>query len=178
MIPAVLLKYVKGLADVALELGVEDEVDRHLQVFGGLLDSHDELAETLANPAIPFSARRAMVSELARIIPLHDIVVNFILILLEQARINQLPEAAQVFQEILDERRGVARGHVLSCSELGQETRVRLEGLAATLTGQDVKLEFELDKSLLGGMRLQIGSTVYDGSLSTQLEEIRRRFSG
>lgn len=168
-------RYARALAEVALESKQEIRVQEELSAFAELLTSHKELWDALTNPAIPFSAKRNIVEEIGRRASLEQIIVNFVLVLLEHARIHQFQETVEAYDEVLDEFHGVLRAHVVSSEELTTDVHERIRGIAAGLTGKKVKIDYEVDQALIGGFKLQIGSTIYDGSLQNQLDEIRRR---
>ncbi len=178
MVAVVLLKFAQALADVAGDLKQEEQVLEELSSFSTLLGSHKELMETLTHPAIPFSAKRNIVQELAKEIPLTQTVVNFILVLIERARLPQLQEVLEAYANLLDDIHGIVRADVFACEKVGQAVDQRLQKAVSTLTGKKVKIHHHVDESLIGGLKLQIGSTIYDGSISTQLEEFRRRLAG
>jgi F-type H+-transporting ATPase subunit delta len=169
------LKFAQALADVAGELKQEDQVLKELTSFSALLDSNKELMEALTHPAVPFSAKRNIVQELAKEIPLSQIVVNFILVLIERARLPQFQEVLEAYGGILDELHGIVRADVFASEKVDKAADQRLQKAVSTLTGKKVKVNYHVDESLIGGLKLQIGSTIYDGSLGTQLEEVRRR---
>ena len=177
MISSVSLSYARALAEVAGELQQEDQVKGELSAFAELLSSHQELMKTLIHPAIPFSAKRNIVQEFAQRIPLTEIVVNLILVLLEHARMPQFQEVTEAYGSILDELHGILPAEVYSCEKVEEAVDQRLQEAVSTLTGKRVKISYHVDESLIGGLKLQIGSTVYDGSIGTQLEEIRRRLA-
>ena len=171
-------KFAQALADVARELKLEDQVLEELSGFSGLLESNKELMEALTHPAIPFSAKRNIVQELAKKIPLTQTVVNFILVLMERARLPQFQEVLEAYESILDELHGIVRADVFACEKVDKAVDQRLQETVSTLTGKKVKINYHVDESLIGGLKLQIGSTIYDGSIGTQLEEFRRRLAG
>ena len=177
MISSVSLKFAQALAEVAGELQQEDQVQGELLVFAELLSSNQELMETFTHPAIPFSAKGKIVQELAKKIPLTQIVANFILVLIEHARLTRFQEMLEAYEIILDELHGTLRAEVASCEEVEEAMDQRLQKAVSTLTGKQVKIKYQMDESLIGGLKLQIGSTLYDGSIRTQLEEIRRRLA-
>ncbi len=177
MIASVPLKYAQALADVAGEVQQEDQVQEELLVFAELLNSNQELMEVLTHPAIPFSAKGKIVQELAKKIPLTQIVANFILVLIEHARLPQFQEMTEAYESVLDELRGTLRADVVSCEEVDEAMNKDLQKAVSTLTGKQVKINYQQDESLIGGLKLQIGSTLYDGSIRSQLEEIRRRLA-
>ncbi|MBI4445868.1 MAG: ATP synthase F1 subunit delta [Acidobacteria bacterium] len=177
MISSASLRYARALADVAFEAGVPDRVFQELSEFLQVLRQHEALSEALVNPAIPFTSKRNIITELASRLGLLPIVCNFLLLMLEKARLPQLEEALQGYAETLDERKGVVRAEVSFFPELHESAGQRLQEVLREVTGREVKLSFRTDPSLIGGVRVQIGSTVFDGSIQTQLQEIRRRLA-
>ncbi len=171
------LKFAQALADVTGELKQEDQALEELARFSALLESSKELMETLTHPAIPFSAKRNIVQELSREIPLTQTVVNFILVLMERARLPQFQEVLEAYENILDEFHGIVRAEVFASEEVDKAADQRLQKAVSTLTGKKVKINYQVDESLIGGLKIQVGSTIYDGSISTQLEEFRRRLA-
>lgn len=169
------LKFAQALADVAGELKREDQVLEELTSFSALLDSNKELMEALTHPAIPFSAKRNIVQELAKEIPLTQTVVNFVLVLIERTRLPQFQEVLEAYEGILDELHGIVRADVFASEKVDKAADQRLQKAVSTLTGKKVKINYQVDESLIGGLKLQIGSTIYDGSIAIQLEEFRRR---
>lgn len=168
-------KYARALAEVTVESKQESRVQEELSAFAELLASHKELRDTLNNPAIPFSAKRNIVEEIGRMASLGQMIVNFALVLLEHARIHQFQETVEAYDDVLDEFHGVLRARVVSSEELKEDVHERIREIAASLTGKEVQIDYEVDEALIGGFKLQIGSTIYDGSLQNQLDEIRRR---
>jgi len=170
-------KYARALAEVAMESKQEDRVQEELGAFAELLGSHKDLSDALTHPAISFSAKRNIVEEIGRKASLEPMVVNFILVLLEHAQIGQFQKVVEAYQEVLDEFQGVLRARVVSSEELKQDVHDRIREIAAGSTGKEVKIDYDVDETLVGGFKLEIGSTIYDGSLQSQLDEMRRRLA-
>jgi F-type H+-transporting ATPase subunit delta len=174
---SIALKYARNLVEVAAEAGREAEVHKELQAFRDVLNSSQELRDTLDNPAIPFVAKRRIIEELALEIPLQKTAVNFVLVVLGNARMNQFERILEAVGSVLDERKGIVQADVFSARKLGNEMRRKLEGSLAELTGGKVRLEFVLDPDLVGGLKVRIGSEIYDGSVRTQLNAIQRELT-
>ncbi len=115
MVSLVPLKFAQALADVAVELKQEDQVLEELSSFAALLGSHKELMGTLTHPAIPFTAKRKIIQELAKEIPLTQTLVNFILVLIERARLPQFQEVLEAYANVLDDLHGIVRAEVSAC---------------------------------------------------------------
>jgi len=177
MISSISTKYAEALVGVATDLQKEDKVHDELIAFGELLESHEELQETLTNPAIPFSAKRKITEELADKMALGKTVVNLILVLLENARMNQFQQILMIYRNLLDEQRGLVVVDAFSAKEIKVSDRQNLEKTIANLTGKKVRLRYHIDEKLIGGLRLQIGSTILDGSVETQLNQVRQHLN-
>ena len=170
-------KFARALAEVAEESKQEIRVQAELSEFAELIASHKELSDTLTNPAIPFAAKRNIVEEIGRKASLEKMTVNFVLVLLEHGQIDQIEDVVEAYDEVLDEFHGILRARVVSSEELRKDVHERIRKVAAGLTGKEVKIDYDVDEALVGGFKLQIGSTIYDGSLQNQLDEIRRRLT-
>jgi F-type H+-transporting ATPase subunit delta len=166
------------LADVAGEVNAADQVQLELLRFQELLQASSELREVLVNPSVPFSSKRRIVEELAQRLQLLKMVVNFILILVEKARIARYDEVVAAYEDVLDERRGILRASVYSSRELSLSVRKKLQKAVTDWSGKEVRLNYHLDDSLIGGLKMQVGSQIHDGSIRTQLDEIQRRLAG
>lgn len=177
MLSSVALKYARALAELAGEENRGRQVLDELIQFRELLQGHRQLLEVLVNPALPFAAKRTIVERLAESVPLSRVVVNFILVLLQKARIQQFDQLVGAYERVLDERLGIVHAQIFSTREMEEAVKERLQEAVSRLTGKKAKLRYQLDEELMGGLKMQIGSTVFDGSVRTQLEEIRRRLA-
>jgi len=171
------MKYARALAEVAGESGTTEEVRADLEAFREAFQLHRELRDVLFNPTIPLVVKRDIVAALARRMNWNSSLVNFLFVVLEHSRLHLLDEFAEAYQEVLDERAGIARVKVKSSHALGQEEKKRLQKAMAALAGKDVKLTYTVDDTLLGGVVLQVGSTVYDGTIRSRLEELGRQLA-
>jgi F-type H+-transporting ATPase subunit delta len=101
-------------------------------------------------------------------------LANTLRLLVDRNRLTYLPDIARVYREMADARAGRVRGHVTSATKLPQETLEMLRKNLQQITQRDVILESTEDAKLLGGMSAQVGSVLFDGSVRTQLEQLRR----
>lgn len=170
-------RYARALSQVAVQEDREARVQEDLGSFGTALRTSPELAETLMNPAIPFAPKRRIVEEVGGRLSLVEIAVNFILVLLENGRIGEYDEYVEAYTQVTDQRAGIVRGVVTSARELDAEVRNRLEEVLSEISRARVRLSYEEDESLIGGLKITVGSVIYDGSIRTHLEEVRRRIS-
>lgn len=177
MITSTTMKYAKALGEVAFEVGIAEKVAGQLTDFAKLMDESRELADAVANPAYPLTVKQEIVRKVAARMKLEPIVLNFLLLLVERNRIAQLESMRDGYQRVLDDHAGVVQVSVVSTYELSDTVRKGLDRALRRLTGEKVRLEYRKDESLIGGIKLQIGSTVYDGSVRTQLDHLRQELS-
>jgi F-type H+-transporting ATPase subunit delta len=168
-------RYAKALADVAAERGVVEAVGRDLHTLAALLRQNREAAAFFGNPAVPMADKRRVLQSLAERAEVQPLTTNFLNLILEKRRLLYLGEMALAYEELTDERLNRAKAIVTSAAPLQEPM---LEGLRARLrmaTGTEVYLEARVDPAILGGLVAQVGSTVYDGSLKTQLRRMREQ---
>jgi len=171
------MKYARALAEVAAESDATQLVQVGLGDFQETFHTHRVLRDALFSPSVPLVAKRNIVANVAEKMGLSEILRNFLFVILEHSRLKRLDELVEAYQEVLDERAGVARVAVRSSHPLTSSTRERLKRAMSEITGRTVKFSYEVDEDLLGGVRLQLGSVVYDGSIQTELEELRRQLA-
>lgn len=152
-------------------------VDAFLGALSSRWDSTREFRDVLLNPAHPRSARKRALAELAAAHGAPAEVGRFLGVLLDNGRLPMLSTIATVFREERETATGVVKATITSARPLTPELRGQAESSIARLTGKRVRLEERIDGSLLGGAVTRVGSMVYDGSLKSQLERLRRRMS-
>jgi F-type H+-transporting ATPase subunit delta len=175
MIPsAVLSRYARALADVALESGREAEVLRDLQTYQEICKAVPDLLPAFDNPAIPREVKDRLLSELLARYPVAPTTANFLRVLLGHHRLLFFQEICALYVRTVNARKGLIMAQVRAASSLSGADLAALRESLARVTGKTIQLEVRTDQDLLGGVIVQIGSTVYDGSIRTQLEEIKR----
>ena len=171
------LKYARALIDVVVERDIEERVEQEITTLQRLLGDHELLRKTLESPALPFQPKRQIVEELASRLGLSDTTRNFVMVLLQNGRMAEFEQATATLQDVLDERRGIVRGEVTSAGPLADSTRTSLLEAVGQMTGRGARLDFQQDEALIGGIKLKIGSTVFDGSVQTALETLKKELA-
>lgn len=180
MASALANRYARALVDVVLDpasaLKPEDAVAQ-LQSASQMVAQSSELRIALLTPAIATSRKRAAMGKLLDELGASRIIKNFIYVVIDHRRIAILDEIREAFELALDERMGFARAEVTSAAALDEGRGARLESELSRLTGKRMRLRFAVDPELLGGALARIGSTLYDGSLRGQLQQLRRELT-
>jgi F-type H+-transporting ATPase subunit delta len=166
-------RYAKALADVAAERGALESISRDLEAVGGILRDHRDAAAFFSNPAIPLGDKRRVLETLADRASVSPLAATFLALLLEKRRILSLPQIARAYRDLVDERLNRAKATVTAAAPLPEPVLDRLKARLGQATGKEIYLEAAIDPAILGGVVAQVGSTVYDGSLRTQLRRMR-----
>jgi F-type H+-transporting ATPase subunit delta len=178
MIPAAVLgRYARSLADVVLELHDEESVSRDLAVYQEVFQAVPELLEAFHSPAVPRDAKEKVLSALLDRYPVRKVTENFLRVLLQHNRILYFNQIYGSYIRTVNERKGIETARVTAAAPLSERELASLRESLSRLTGKIIKLEVQLDSDLLGGVVVQVGSTVYDGSIRKQLAEMRRRLA-
>ena len=172
MTQAVANRYVTALADVVTEpgsgLAPEEALDQ-LQAFGEVLAESAELDAVLISPAIAPRDKEVLIAEIGSRIGLSVIVENFLQVVVEHRRIAEFSLIEKGFRTWLDAYRGRVEIEVRIASEIDAAQMHRLERKFQGITGKRVRASYVVDPDLLGGTSVQVGSTLYDGSLRAAL---------
>ncbi len=168
-------RYAKALADVAAERRVLEPVGRDLRAVAGLLKEHREASIFFANPAIPLTDKRRVLQSLGELAGVSPLAASFLKLVLEKRRLPRLDEIALAYQELIDERLNRVKATVTSAILLPGLALEEVKARLRVATGKEVYLEPRIDPAILGGLVAQVGGTIYDGSLKTQLRRMREQ---
>jgi len=171
------LQYANALADVALEQGAAEPVQKQLSEFAGAYVESAELRNFLASPAVTGKEKHAVVEKLSARLGASKIVRNFLFLVIDHRRTLMIPELAESFQTVIRERQGVAEAEVRSAVELNAAQKKALGQSLEKTTGKKIEAKYAVDSKLLGGVVVRIGDTVYDGSLRHRLDEMRAKLT-
>jgi F-type H+-transporting ATPase subunit delta len=177
-IQTVARRYASALADVVLDRGEAKEVQHELEQWNDLLRGNANLQEVFRNPTIALDQKRAVLNKLIERARPRPTTANFLKVLLQNQRLTELSEINRKFAEILDQRAGMVAATVTTARPVPENSRRNLRETLASLTKKKVRVDFEQDPELIGGMVTRIGSTVYDGSVRNQLQQIKERMTG
>lgn len=171
-------RYATALVDVVSDPSEQRAVQVELLSWQRLIDSSERLQEVVSNPTIAYDQKRKVLEELINRTKVQQATANFLRVLLKNQRLTELAGINEKLASLIDERSGVVAAYVTTARPVSEEVTKTLSSRLATVTGKDVRLSFSTDEALIGGMVARVGSTVFDGSVRTQLDEMRRRLSG
>ena len=170
-------RYARALLDVAIKESDPEQVEQELGAFVDLLAGHSDLQKVLTNPAVPVTAKHSVVEALLDRQTPSTPVAKLMVMLADRDRLMLLPDLLAVYRERLMDYRHVVRAEVTTAAPLAADRTAELERRLADVTGRRVVMTTTVDPSIIGGVVARIGSTVYDGSIVTQLAKIKERLT-
>jgi F-type H+-transporting ATPase subunit delta len=150
-----------------------DRILEDIETFAEWLRAVPQLKVTIENPGIPFARKVEILNGLARQGGFAELSIRFILLAATNRRMAQWEELVEAFRTLHYGRLGIRRAKVVSARAMSEERLTDLRDRLATIVGGPVEVEAAVSEALLGGLRLQIDSTVYDGSVSGALRSLR-----
>jgi F-type H+-transporting ATPase subunit delta len=168
-------RYATAIVETAVDhdeqtLGV---VTAELEEFAKMVRESKDLEHLLMSPVFTLPERqRAIAAVLERVKP-SALTKRFLTLLVERNRFGVFDDIVKMVRRLADQRAGKMRAEVVSASPLSKDAAASLKRALEKRTGKQVEMEVKIDPALLGGVRAQIGSMVLDGTLRTQLDQLR-----
>lgn len=170
-------RYARALFSLAEETNsvatFRDEIDR----VGALFESDPAVRSALFRPLHPVAQRRSALEAICEHMGVSDTVRNFLAFLVDQRRLIDFDGIQQEFARLADEAAGLTKAHVTAAAPLDDAQRDRLQRALTARTGRNVELDITVDPELIGGAVAVVDNVVFDGSLRTQLQQLRDNLS-
>ncbi len=168
-------RYAKALFSLAVETGRVEAWAQSLEALRTAVDSSPDLRDVLSNPVYSREQRRAIVEKLAGALSLDAEPRDLLFLLGDRNRLAYLAAIVATFRDYADQHLGRLRAKVTSAVKLDEAAAQAIAEKLSQATKAKVLLDREVDPAILGGVVAQVGSLVYDGSVRTQLEDLRQQ---
>lgn len=167
-------RYARAVFELAQQDGQVAQWGRRVAQVRDLL-SHEEVAAVVTNPTIPVADRMALISAAPH--ELDPEATNLARLLIESNRVAEVDAIAEEYERLADEAAGRVRAIVTTAVELSSADRERVSAELSRRLGQEVRMDVVVDPRILGGMKLQYGDRLVDATVSTKLQQLRRRLA-
>ncbi|MBU0680445.1 MAG: F0F1 ATP synthase subunit delta [Proteobacteria bacterium] len=175
---AIAKRYAKALLAVGKDENALDEYATSLNEFAALVAGNPELADALANPIYPLDAREGVMREIVKAAGVSTMMGNFLKLLVQKRRADVLGDIAEMFQNLVDQENNTCQGVVTSATEISADLQAKIQKTLEKITGKRVTVTNKVDASIIGGMIAKVGDLVMDGSIRTQLEDLKESIKG
>ena len=171
---AFVARYARAFADVVTQEKLDTAaLDRQMEDFLLTWDASAELRDLFVNPAVAALQKVAVLDKMNAKLGLRKELRNLLAVLINNDRIGDVREVVQAYRAEMQERQGIRSVEIVTARELSEKDRTGLMTGVGKLAGGEIQASFKLDKSILGGTVVRIGSTVYDGSVRGRLERLK-----
>ena len=165
-------RYAQAVFQIAQEQDGFDVWTEDLRVLAFSLENSD-LVSLLNAPQIPTGTKLQTIEDLL-VDSVNHLATNLLAVLATRNLTHLLPDIADEFSRLVDEKNGIARGEVTSAIELTGEQNYSIEEILSKIIGKPIKLTTSVDSEIIGGIIARVGDQVIDGSIRTKLQEMRR----
>lgn len=172
-------RYAQAFADVIFEAHLNaKDAQQQLSDFAAAWHESQPLREFFLDPSFPAEQKVAFLDKLNEKLGMAQQTRNFVAVLIRNDRIAGFDDVQAEFRREINRRLGISEAKVISARKLDDQERRDLQQQIAGLTGGQVEAQFEEDPTLIGGAVVQVGSTVYDGSVRGRLDRLREELAG
>ncbi|MBX3281271.1 MAG: ATP synthase F1 subunit delta [Acidobacteria bacterium] len=170
-------RYAIALADVVTKGGDAGLIKGELATWDEMIKTNADLQSVFSSPAIQHSAKEKVLETLIAKASPSKTTANFLRVLVKNDRIGELAQIRERFEEELADRSGVVVASVVSARDLPESEKGAFQANLEKLTGRKVEIEYGVDPEIIGGVVTRIGSTVYDSSVRTKLDNLREELA-
>lgn len=168
-------RYAKALFGAAVKTQAVDPVGDDLEALNELFEANKALGEFMTSPALPRARKLALLKK-AFEGRAHELTMRILEMLLDKRREYILPDVIREYAELRREFHNILRATVTSAAPLLETEQKAIETKLRVSTGKTVLTEFAIDPYLIGGVKVRIGNTVFDGTVRGSLNTLRERF--
>jgi len=171
-------RYASALFDLARESNAIDAVQKSLTTLKASLADSADLANLIASPVVSRSDAASAIAAVAKSLKLDSLTAKFLGVLAENRRLADLPGMIAAFDTIVADHRGEVTAKVTSAHPLTTEQVKALTANLNSRVGRDVTVAATVDPAILGGLVVQLGSQLIDGSIRTRLNSFAQAMKG
>ncbi len=168
-------RYARALIALAEEADEVDSMAEELIQLQEVSAQADRLDHFLAEPVIPSASRKKTLDEVLKNLSASPLLKRFCSLLLERERFAWFEEIIAAYFDLRDDLQRIVRVQVTSAVPLEPELAEQLESILRDKTGKEVAVDYAEDASLIGGLVIQLGGRVYDGSVRGDLMRIQEK---
>lgn len=166
-------RYAQALFDLAVETNGFDAVDADLRSLKAMLADSEDLRRLIASPVFDAEAKARALKAVATQAQFSATTIKFLGLVTRNGRASALPSTIRSFQLLAAKRRGAIAAEVTTAIQLTPEQAKGLQAALRQALGRDPEIETRVDPSILGGMKVRVGSRLYDASLRSKLDQLK-----
>ncbi len=171
-------RYAKALVEIGQEKNALDTYTDSVTALCELMETSKDFREVLINPVFTTEDKKGIAASVMGKMNTDTMVANFINLLIDRKRIEQLPGISDAMREMLDEINGITRAEVVSAAPLDDGELKTVSDTLSNISGKKAEVTAKVDPSLIGGIYAKVGDMVFDGTIRTQLNQLKESLKG
>ncbi|MFH1139436.1 MAG: ATP synthase F1 subunit delta [Pseudomonadota bacterium] len=165
-------RYAQALLAIGREDGKYEQYGQETASFAQLM-SEPGVSDALTKPIYPAEIRRKILDQILLRAKFSPIIKNFLGLLQDKGRTNQIQAINAYYQRLVDELNNVKRAMVTASGPLSKAIQKEIKVTLEKLTGKTIILEMKQDPEIIGGIVAKVGDLTLDGSIKTQLKNLK-----
>jgi F-type H+-transporting ATPase subunit delta len=166
-------RYARAFFELAEEENKLEQYYNELNLFSSIMKQNKDLNGFLVNPIFEQEDKKRVLEQVISKLSLSPMTINFLKLLIDKKRIDALADIESCYRQQMDEVLKKLRATVKTAFPLSEEMLAYVTSGLEKMTGKQVEVTVETDESLLGGIMIGLGDTLYDGSIKSQLNNMR-----
>ena len=167
-------RYSRALFEVSNESNELDKTESDIKIFRSLLNSSSEIQNFIKDPTQSIEQQKKVISVLSENLSFSKNLQNFFLLLIQKRRIFFVTKIFESFLKLCSKKRGEFKASLISSKELSQTELEQMSKDLSQSMGANLKFDYKVDKELIGGLKLQLGSFMIDTSIKNKLKKFEQ----
>lgn len=168
------MTYATALFEAAGDAGIQEQVRGEMESLLDVFRKEPDFYRFFCMPGIPADEKKEVLTNVLEG-KISKESLNFLFILVDKGRVRHFERMVHAYGKLIDEAGGLQTGEVFTAVPLSEDKIRQLEEQTGRLIGGKVRLENRIDKSLIGGVKVQVAGKIFDATLRSRLEGMRRR---
>ena len=168
-------RYANALFQLAKEAKVIDTVSNDLTILEVTINSDFEILKFIQNPSIKKSLKVQFFNTVSQKLELSKLTENFIGLIIKKNRVHYILEMIRAFNDLLSELKGIKSANITSAYKLSDEEVSKIKMKLKDKFNSDFNINLLTDSSLIGGLKIQVGSQMIDSSIKNQLNLLKAK---
>lgn len=168
-------RYANALFQLAKEAKVIDTVSNDLTSLEVTINSDVEILKFIQNPSIKKTLKFQFFNTVSQKLELSKLTENFIGLIIKKNRVHYILEMIRAFNDLLSELKGIKSANITSAYKLSDEEVSKIKMKLKDKFNSDFNINLLTDSSLIGGLKIQVGSQMIDSSIKNQLNLLKAK---
>ena len=168
-------RYARALYEVVKESNELEKIETDVKNFQSLFDSNNEIKNFIQNPTHLIEIQNKVLNILSEKLSFSKNLKNFFLLLIKKRRMFFVKKITDAFLKLCSKNRGEIKASLISSKELSSNELEDISKELSSSMGSTIKFDYKVDQSLIGGLKLQLGSFMIDTSIKNKLKKYEQR---